>query len=1010
MKTMSREITEESPKRRKLKNILILGPKLSSAAFLGEKYKDEDSLFIYCDSKTSEADLIKTITDAGEIEERAQINIFAHGNTREGSHEINLLEGNPSTKRLFSVLDEISGHKPLNLNLYSCFGGAAAKDIDSLPNGSTCVCHSPEDDSIYSLNVVARLSLAKDGTGNVLEDLIKGSWAEHHTITLATKLKDGTAKKVTLRQPKNPIIKPEEISRFISGQWSEAITEEFGSADPSLLPDNFRLSDIPPRERIEEIFTLHSDTYSVASLCTHAYEGETKMAEDMLREYLALKKAEDPEKLAEILHHRTHPTYDTYLNVASTYNIELSTILLNAGAKYTDHDTTDAIIALSKAFASGNKEFIEAFLNSRSKDQVEIDVDGLPPILRAATSSDLPELRRLVSLGADINALDENGMTPLHHAVSRGNINAIVALIESGADLNALDKNEQNPLYLAVSNGNKDMVNLLASLGADVNARDNDNKSPIHFAAANGDASMIRFLRDQGVDLNAMDINMNTPIHYAAQQRNSGALKELLKNSRPFLGRNVKGFTPLQYAAENMNIDGAKLLIKNRLGFQPVDKEVAANLIEFALFKEDYESVEIFSKAGARFNKEPAPEMSNLINDIIKDAIAEGNRERLNLMLKAGADLNALDENRNTYLIRACFSGNPDIVRDILAQNPDVNATNIFGASALHYSTLSEDTSVLSALLETPGVRLDIKDTGGKTALDHAVENGLKDHAKLLLSKELSIKAPEKFSALDLAIISGRDDIASKFLPYGYYDIESVKKDYVPYILSDLIETGDFEHAQKLYRSVSPDVQSCCNKYLTEQLYKKPFEEKTELEVKTEAKSIEIIIESGVDIYSKDSNGRSIMSSLVDFSTSEIESVRLASESAKSALKPTDKLALSALTALNCRIEKREEALDKFKSDCDLLLGGDDRKKTLKQLGSILKDVKDSSDKKTWQDLYQVLATTFIASERSKTREMVEKSATSHSSAALRESLTKQSPANSSRVVSIKTETPSRSI
>lgn len=74
----------------------------------------------------------------------------------------------------------------------------------------------------------------------------------------------------------------------------------------------------------------------------------------------------------------------------------------------------------------------------------------------AADADPMPEgqlgvLRRLCSLGANVNAPDENGITPLHIAAGHGARKTARLLLDAGADVNAMTKDGRTPVALALA-------------------------------------------------------------------------------------------------------------------------------------------------------------------------------------------------------------------------------------------------------------------------------------------------------------------------------------------------------------------------------------------------------------------------------------------------------------------------------------------------------------------------------------------------------------------------------
>ena len=84
--------------------------------------------------------------------------------------------------------------------------------------------------------------------------------------------------------------------------------------------------------------------------------------------------------------------------------------------------------------------------------------------IKAAKRGDLSEVKRLLTMGSDVNATDKDGTTALMLAAeaSEENCRAIVeVLLAHGANVNAKDKNGQTALSLASKAGPKKVVELL---------------------------------------------------------------------------------------------------------------------------------------------------------------------------------------------------------------------------------------------------------------------------------------------------------------------------------------------------------------------------------------------------------------------------------------------------------------------------------------------------------------------------------------------------------------------
>lgn len=62
-------------------------------------------------------------------------------------------------------------------------------------------------------------------------------------------------------------------------------------------------------------------------------------------------------------------------------------------------------------------------------------------------------VKKLIDLGANIDAIDDNGETPLFYAASQGSFETVKILVEHGADFNLLNNANKTSLDLANENG-----------------------------------------------------------------------------------------------------------------------------------------------------------------------------------------------------------------------------------------------------------------------------------------------------------------------------------------------------------------------------------------------------------------------------------------------------------------------------------------------------------------------------------------------------------------------------
>lgn len=114
------------------------------------------------------------------------------------------------------------------------------------------------------------------------------------------------------------------------------------------------------------------------------------------------------------------------------------------------------------------EEFLEAGMSVNSRDDT-----GTPMLNIACRNDNFEIVERLLSLGAELNAVSEDrGYTAVMDAVWRGNEKITKFLIEKGADLNTISKEGQSNLVLAVGADRYNICKLLVENGSDPDVKD----------------------------------------------------------------------------------------------------------------------------------------------------------------------------------------------------------------------------------------------------------------------------------------------------------------------------------------------------------------------------------------------------------------------------------------------------------------------------------------------------------------------------------------------------------
>ena len=584
---------------------------------------------------------------------------------------------------------------------------------------------------------------------------------------------------------------------------------------------------------------------------------------------------------------------------------EVTKLLIDYGA-----DVNARGMIFGPALLGANFEVTKILLEAGADVNLKSQHDESTALIRASERRKPEVVKMLLEAGAEINARDKYGKTALF-AVLNGyeynqheeNISVINLLLNAGADVNTkgcdtYGHEGRTPLTLAVKHDNPspdfkefhaqygtkfaditpEAVKLLLNFGADVNLRDGDGFTALMYAV-NGrypNSEVIKILLDAGADVEAENDGMRA-LDYARQNA-TFTDEELLKRLEELTGNpeyriNSREFSILINSGAVAQVreaieHGAEVNIRS-------DEESWTPLMVAVRNDEaNLEIVELLIKAGAEIN---ARDGSG--DTALKKALyaMHPNPQIIEMLIDAGADVNIVDEDGMTILIEAARRSTPEIVRLLLEAGADVNVPRK-GMKAVNYARANyhlEKTQVLKDLeAKTEPISpewcrsdeefLELCEIGHFEDIVIAIENGANIEAKnifgeTLLMRVTSLEVPVEVAECLIKLganVNACNDSGKTILMNA---VRNHRQNF------DVVKDPDYELV-KLLIDNGADVQAVDERGGTVLMYAAS---------RSEPEILKLLLDKGVEINAQDENGITALMLAVNSNTSEAIKVLL---------------------------------------------------------------------------------------------------------------------------------------
>ncbi|MCP4767249.1 MAG: hypothetical protein GY875_13355 [Gammaproteobacteria bacterium] len=352
-------------------------------------------------------------------------------------------------------------------------------------------------------------------------------------------------------------------------------------------------------------------------------------------------------------------------------------------------------------------------------------------------------------------AAQEKGISraDIFAAIQRNDVVMINSLIKNGTNLDLTDPHGNTTAMAALLAGWPRLANTLlehTSHPEQINAL---GFRPMHVATIRGYEVVVSALLDEEVDIDQTDVRGNTALMLAAENKQTDMLRLLLDRGANYGITNRKKQTAIDFVFSSDYPAGQALLASYGLGpettgFGTVDP-LAVDIVaatEVSSVSELDQFKAAVEQRGARYAGWPLLNIAIELGDIpvAQELIAEK------------PDLDATDPDGNSAINIAARKGDSVTLKPLLANGANSNSINARNETALYLAAESNCLNCVALLLENkadPAIATKFE----ITPLEVAIQNDQAEIAGLLLKSQTSYAGIHR--VLLLAIENDRDDL-----------------------------------------------------------------------------------------------------------------------------------------------------------------------------------------------------------------------------------------------------------
>ncbi|KAM6483952.1 ankyrin repeat-containing domain protein [Trichoderma sp. SZMC 28011] len=295
-----------------------------------------------------------------------------------------------------------------------------------------------------------------------------------------------------------------------------------------------------------------------------------------------------------------------------------------------------------------------------------------------------------------INATDSENMTPLLYAAEAGELSLVTWLLEREADVNATDNLGRSALWYAIKNLRVEVVRELLNWKPQLNNLTTSGQPLVEIAIE--DVEIMRMLLDAGIDMEQPNYNNHTVLNIAVDWKKTDVVRLLVERKANMYHRGNGGWNAIMISAwSTADPQILRILADGGANLGDVHPDTGSTPLHFAMAW-DEELAKIILEYRKSIDLE---KRNNYGRTPLLYACGEDNEDCIELLIKAGADVNAEDQWGWTVLSLVARRGLKACVTDLLLAQPDlvIDATGKTKGTALMVSCRSLNREMATKLL-----------------------------------------------------------------------------------------------------------------------------------------------------------------------------------------------------------------------------------------------------------------------------------------------------------------------